>query len=87
MAKKYNTDEYKQVTTPANPTGGFNKLYFKADNKAYRLDSTGVETEIGVATLQAVINSATATTTTSTTTATISAIDIVSDGGYPVTEV
>ena len=46
MAKKYNTDEYKQITTPANPTGGFNKIYFKADNKAYRLDSTGAETEL-----------------------------------------
>lgn len=47
MAKKYNTDEYKQIATPANPVGGFNKLYFKADNKAYRLDSTGVEVELG----------------------------------------
>jgi microcystin-dependent protein len=36
-----------QMVTPANPANGKNKLYFKADNKLYMLDSTGVEKEVG----------------------------------------
>ena len=36
-----------QQTTPANPSAGRNRLYFKSDNKLYRLTSAGVETEVG----------------------------------------
>lgn len=36
-----------QVSTPSNPSSGFNKLYFKSDNKLYKLTSAGVETEVG----------------------------------------
>lgn len=37
----------KQITTPSNPSAGYNKLYFKSDDKLYRLTSGGSETEIG----------------------------------------
>lgn len=36
-----------QASTPAVPTSGNMKLYFKADGKAYTLDSAGKETRIG----------------------------------------
>jgi hypothetical protein len=36
-----------EVATPANPAAGFDKLYFKADDKLYRLNSAGVEAEVG----------------------------------------
>lgn len=36
-----------QQTTPANPAASRNKLYFKSDDKLYRLTSAGVETEVG----------------------------------------
>jgi hypothetical protein len=36
-----------QISTPSNPTSGYNKLYFKSDGKLYRLNSSGVETLIG----------------------------------------
>ena len=35
--------EYSQITTPANPPALNNKLYFKADNELYKLDSAGTE--------------------------------------------
>jgi hypothetical protein len=35
-----------QQSTPANPSAGSNKLYFKNDNKLYALDSSGTETEV-----------------------------------------
>lgn len=38
---------HTQVATPANPSSGYNKLYFKSDEKLYKLTSGGVETEIG----------------------------------------
>lgn len=38
---------FGQFVTPANPPVGQNKLYFKADNLLYSLDSAGVETQIG----------------------------------------
>ncbi len=38
--KKYAVPSYKQVTTPWNPDVNFNKLYFKADNVLYMLDSS-----------------------------------------------
>ena len=37
---------FSQTATPANPAAGKNKLYFKSDNKAYILDSTGTETDL-----------------------------------------
>ena len=36
----------KQSTTPANPASGYNKLYFKSDNKIYTLNSSGTEVEL-----------------------------------------
>jgi hypothetical protein len=36
-----------QASSPANPSAGFYKLYVKDDGKAYKLNSAGVETEIG----------------------------------------
>jgi hypothetical protein len=36
-----------QVATPANPAAGKNKLYFKADDNLYTLDSSGNETQVG----------------------------------------
>lgn len=35
-----------QISTPANPPTGYNKLYFKSDDNLYSLNSAGVETEI-----------------------------------------
>lgn len=37
----------QQISTPGNPSSGYNKLYFKSDGKLYKLSSAGVETEIG----------------------------------------
>jgi hypothetical protein len=37
----------KQVATPANPASTYNKLYFKSDDKLYKLTSGGTETEVG----------------------------------------
>jgi len=39
---------YNQIATPSNPAAGKNKLYFKNDDKVYKLTSAGVEAEIGV---------------------------------------
>jgi hypothetical protein len=36
-----------QVTTPANPAAGKNKIYVKSDDKVYKLTSAGVESEVG----------------------------------------
>ena len=36
-----------QTTTPANPSAGNNKFYFKADGKLYTLDSSGNEALVG----------------------------------------
>jgi hypothetical protein len=38
-----------QNTTPANPAASHNKLYFKSDDKLYKLTSGGTETEVGAA--------------------------------------
>lgn len=42
---------HAQVATPANPSAGFDKLYFKSDNILYSLSSAGVETAIGAPSL------------------------------------
>lgn len=36
-----------QTTTPANPSSGNNKFYFKADGKLYTLDAAGNEAAVG----------------------------------------
>lgn len=36
----------KQIATPTTPAATYNKLYFKSDNNLYKLNSSGVETEI-----------------------------------------
>lgn len=43
----YSSLRMKQIATPANPASGENKLYFKSDDKLYKLTSAGTETEIG----------------------------------------
>jgi hypothetical protein len=37
----------KHIATPSNPASGYKKVYFKSDGKLYKLDSSGVETEVG----------------------------------------
>jgi hypothetical protein len=39
--------DFTQISTPANPASGHNKIYFKSDDKLYKLTSSGAETEIG----------------------------------------
>jgi hypothetical protein len=39
--------EWKQQTTPSNPASGNTRIYFKSDDKLYKLVSGGTETEIG----------------------------------------
>jgi hypothetical protein len=36
-----------QIATPTNPSASTNKLYFKSDDKLYKLTSGGVESEVG----------------------------------------
>lgn len=42
--------EFTQTTTPSNPASSKNRVYFKSDDKFYKLTSAGVETEIGAST-------------------------------------
>jgi hypothetical protein len=37
----------KEITTPSSPDSGYNKIYFKSDDKLYKLTSGGVESEVG----------------------------------------
>lgn len=55
-----------QITTPSNPASGYNKIYFKSDDKPYVLDSAGNETDIisGDSTLNIASKSANYTVTT-----------------------
>jgi len=39
--------QQEQISTPANPDSGYNKLYFKNDDKLYRLTSAGDEQQVG----------------------------------------
>lgn len=39
--------QFTQTTTPSNPASGKNRIYFKSDDKLYKLDSSGNELEIG----------------------------------------
>lgn len=36
-----------QASTPSNPSAGFYKTYFKTDGKLYKLNSSGLEEEVG----------------------------------------
>lgn len=36
-----------QASTPANPSAGVYKMYFKTDGQLYKLDSNGVEAQVG----------------------------------------
>jgi hypothetical protein len=38
----------QEVSTPATPAAGYNSLYFKTDDKLYRLDSAGNERLVGL---------------------------------------
>lgn len=38
---------FNQIATPSNPSASHNKLYFKSDDKLYKLTSAGTETEVG----------------------------------------
>lgn len=40
--------ELKQIVTPADAQAGYNRLFFKADGKVYRLDAAGVEKLVGL---------------------------------------
>lgn len=40
---------FTQITTPTTPSSGFDKLYFKSDDKLYKKTSAGVESEVGAA--------------------------------------
>ena len=46
MARKYNTDEVRQITTPSVPATNFNQAYFKADDVLYTQNAAGVESAI-----------------------------------------
>lgn len=43
---------YKQTATPATPAATFNNLYFKSDDKLYKLNSAGTEAEVGAGSSQ-----------------------------------
>ena len=38
---------FSHIATPSNPVSGKVKLYFKSDGKLYKLNSAGVESEVG----------------------------------------
>ena len=38
---------FKQITTPSNPAATYNKLYFKSNDLAYSLNSSGSEQSVG----------------------------------------
>jgi len=40
-------NDWTQITTPSNPASGNNRIYFKSDNKLYKLTSGGTESEVG----------------------------------------
>ena len=44
---KVNTLAGKEIVTPANPAAGYNKIYCKADDLWYTLDSDGNEAAVG----------------------------------------
>lgn len=53
-AQEVDTLLLNEITTPANPAAGTQKLYLKsADNTPYLLDSSGVETALGAGAVEA----------------------------------
>jgi hypothetical protein len=46
----------KQISTPSNPSSGYNRFYFKSDNKLYSLDSAGNETDLTATGLATIID-------------------------------
>ena len=40
----------KEIATPATPSSGYGKIYFKADGKLYQLNDAGIETQVGTGT-------------------------------------
>jgi hypothetical protein len=50
-----------QISTPANPSANYNKLYVKSDDKLYILTSAGVETLVGPSAAGGDVSSNTAT--------------------------
>lgn len=54
-------DGYTQISTPSNPASGYNKLYFKSDDKLYKLNSAGTEAEVGSAGFKAILTPLSAT--------------------------
>ena len=47
-ATKFNAGiQTKQISTPANPSSGYQRLYFKSDGSLYSLNSIGVENAVG----------------------------------------
>lgn len=37
----------KEIATPATPSSGYGKIYFKSDGKLYQLNDAGIETQVG----------------------------------------
>lgn len=56
-----------EISTPTSPIAGRNKLYFKSDDKLYKLTSGGTESEIGGSTLTSARITASAATNFTTT--------------------
>lgn len=56
---------FAQITTPGNPSSGFNKVYPKADNLWYTLTSSGTEALLGASALAISTKTANYTLTTS----------------------
>ena len=53
--QKFDSISIKEITTPDNPDSDYEKLYFKADGKLYKLNSSGTEAVAveGISTAQA----------------------------------
>lgn len=49
-----NFSDFAQIATPANPSSGRNRLYFKSNNNLYSKTSAGVETQVGAGTVTTV---------------------------------
>ena len=44
---EHNLLQFPEIATPATPASNKNKIYFKADGNAYRLDDAGIEKKLG----------------------------------------
>lgn len=74
--KTSNYFDFAEVAAPSTPASGFLRVYAKSDNKLYKKDDNGVETEVGGSSgsgsgeVNAILNSSAATDTTGWTAAT-----------------